>query len=29
MARMEEWVGAYSVLLGKPKRNIQFGRLRR
>ena len=25
---MEEWVGAYSVLLGKPRRKRQFGRPR-
>jgi len=28
MARTEERVGAYSVLLGKPRRNRQFGRPR-
>jgi hypothetical protein len=28
MARTEEWVDAYSVLLGKPRRNRQFGRPR-
>jgi hypothetical protein len=29
MARTEEWVGAHSVLLGKPRRNRKFGRPRR
>ena len=28
MERMEEWVGAYIVLLGKPRRKRQFGRTR-
>jgi hypothetical protein len=29
MARMEEWVSAYSVLIGEPRRNRQIGRPRR
>jgi hypothetical protein len=29
MSHIEEWIGAYSVLLGKPRGNRQFGRPRR